>query len=404
MGVLYLLAFIDRVNVGLAALTMNRDLDFSPAVFGKGAGVFFLGYVLLGVPSNLMLHRVGARRWIAFIMVAWGGCSAAMSFVRTPGEFYVLRFLLGVAEAGFFPGMILYLAYWFPKQERARVLGAFMVALPLSSAIGAPISASLLDLSARGLQGWQWMFLLEGLPAAIAGALALKWLTDRPSTANWLTLEERSTLIRALQEREVPTAPSGVCYAIRDFRVWRLSVAYFALLVALYGYSFWLPQIIDSLGAFSRPQVGELTALPSLVAAPMMYLWGRHADASGERRWNASAAMMLAAGSLLMGAAAQQTTIAIAALTAASVGIYSSLPVFWSLSANYLTGASAAAGIALINSVGNIGGFVGSTALGYLKQASGGYRDGLLFLALSLVIGAVLVTRSGVPNGRARRA
>jgi ACS family tartrate transporter-like MFS transporter len=377
---------------------MNADLGFSPVIFGTGAGIFFIGYVLLGIPSNLMLHRVGARRWIALIMVIWGLCSASMALVRTPFGFYALRFLLGVAEAGFFPGMILYLTYWFPEKGRTRILGAFMVALPLSSAIGAPISAALLDFNAHGLKGWQWMFLVEGIPAAMVGALALRWLSDRPASANWLTLQERWTLIEALRSSSAPAQVVSVRDALTDPKVWRLSVAYFALLVALYGYGFWLPQVIAALGPFSHRQVGVLTMLPNLVAAIVMYPWGRHADANGERRRHAGAPLILAAGGLLVAASVHQLVIAIAALTAAAVGIYCSLPAYWSLPANYLTGASAAAGLALINSVGNIGGYVGPSALGYLKQASGRHMDGLILLAASLLISALIVisTRDAV--------
>jgi MFS transporter, ACS family, tartrate transporter len=392
MGVLYLLAFLDRVNVGFAALTMNADLNFSPKVFGTGAGIFFIGYVLFGVPSNLMMHRLGARRWIGLIMVAWGAISAAMALVRSPASFYVLRFLLGMAEAGFFPGMILYMTYWFPRKERARLLGAFMVALPLSSAIGAPISATLLDLDTSSLRGWQWLFLLEGVPAFVVGVIVLKYLTDRPEEAEWLMHQERAVLIQSLEDPTVADEPSHARDALTNPRVWALSGVYFSLLVALYGYSFWLPQIIQSLSPFSHQQIGVLTMLPNLATVLLIYPWGRHSDQTEERRWHVVIPLLLAAVGLAMAAWAPLPTISMLALTLGAVGIYCALPVFWSLPSNHLRGASAAAGIALINAVGNIGGYVGSSAVGHLMQTTGSFTEALLFLSAALAVSAVLAT------------
>jgi ACS family tartrate transporter-like MFS transporter len=393
LGVLYLLAFLDRVNVGFAALTMNADLKFSPRVFGTGAGVFFIGYVLFGVPSNLMLHRLGARRWIGLIMVAWGAISAAMALVRSPASFYALRFLLGMAEAGFFPGMILYMTYWFPRQERARLLGAFMVALPLSSVVGAPISAALLDLDTSGLRGWQWLFLLEGVPALVVGVMVLKYLTDRPEEAEWLTPQERRVLIQSLRDPTLANEPSHVRYALTNPRVWALSAAYFSLLVALYGYNFWLPQIIQSLGDLNHRQIGVLAMVPNLAAVLLIYPWGRHSDETEERRWHLVIPLLVAIAGLAMAAWTTLPAISMLALTLGAVGIYCALPVFWSLPTSQLRGASAAAGIALINAVGNIGGYVGSSAVGYLMQATGSYTDALVFLSAALAVAAmVLVT------------
>lgn len=390
LGLLYLLAFLDRVNVGFAALTMNSDLGFSAVIFGTGAGIFFLGYVLCGVPSNLLLHRFGARRWIGTTMVAWGAVSASMAFVRSPGEFYLLRLALGMAEAGFFPGMILYLSNWFAEDQRARILGAFMVALPLSSAVGAPISASLLGLHAFGLHGWQWLFLSEGVPAALVGAVVFKVLVDRPSEARWLSDEERSYLLRRL-EKPNAAAVMGILAALGQRTVWLLSTAYFALLLALYSYSIWLPQIIQELGRFSYREIGLLAMLPNLAAALLMYPWSRHSDVTAERRWHVALPLLLAAVGLFSAAWVGQPAASVAVLTLAAAGIYCSLPVFWSLPAKRLTGASAAAAIALVNSIGNLGGYVGPTAVGYLKQVNDGYSGGLVLLAVSVTAAALLV-------------
>jgi ACS family tartrate transporter-like MFS transporter len=391
MGLLYLVAFLDRVNVGFAALTMNVDLKFSPVVFGTGAGIFFIGYVLLGVPSNLMLHRFGARRWISGIMIFWGVISGAMAFIRSASDFYALRFLLGVAEAGFFPGMILYVTYWFPKSQRARILGAFMAALPLSSVIGAPISATLLDLNVYGFRGWQWLFLLEGIPAVIAGVISLKYLSDRPEQATWLTGPERAVLIENLQGSGPADQPSNARGALTHSGVWTLSAVYFALLVALYGYTFWLPQILHALGPFSYRQIGVLAMLPNIAAAPLMYAWGRHSDANSERRWHVALSLIIGGMGLSMAAWVHEPTFSLIALTVGAVGIYCALPVFWALPCNHLSGAFAAVGIAVINAVGNVGGYVGSSMMGYMKQASGGYTRGLAAFAAALVIAALLV-------------
>ena len=391
LGLLYLLAFLDRVNVGFAALSMDTDLDFSPAVFGTGAGIFFLGYVLCGVPSNLMLHRFGARRWIAITMVTWGVVSASMAFIHSPGGFYSLRLVLGVAESGFFPGMIVYLTYWFAEPDRARILGAFMVALPLSSAVGAPISASLLGLHALGLHGWQWVFLAEGIPAALVGAVVLKVLVGLPTEARWLTDEERAYLLRHRQGPDTARGPTGILVDLRRPTVWILCAAYFALLVTLYSYSIWLPQIIQELAPFSYREIGLLAMVPNLLAALLMYPWARHSDATGERRWHVALPLLLAALGLASAAWVREPAVSVAALTIAAVGIYCSLPVFWSLPARRLTGASAAAGIALVNSVGNLGGYAGPTAVGYLKQMMESNSAGLMLLAGAAALAALLV-------------
>jgi MFS transporter, ACS family, tartrate transporter len=404
MGLLYFVAFLDRVNVGFAALTMNADLGLSARVYGFGAGIFFLGYVLFEVPSNLMLHRFGARRWIARIMISWGLVSAAMAATTGPISFYVLRFLLGVAEAGFFPGMILYLTYWFPAAVRARITGAFMIAIPVSGVIGAPLSTALLGIEGFGLQGWQWMFILEGVPAVLLGLIVLYRLDDRPERAGWLADDEKAWLRRTLDaEQAAVQRPVSVRAALLDTRVWILGIVYFGLVIGLYGLGFWLPQIVADFGGLTLPQVGLLTAFPSVIAAVAMYAWGRHSDATGERlrhiAWPALAGCVGLAASAYL---ADRPLLAFAALTAGAAGIYAALPVFWTLPTALLTGAAGAGAIALVNSIGNTGGYVGPALMGYLKDTTGEHTAGLLVLAGSLLGAAVLVAAVGRQAGQAR--
>jgi ACS family tartrate transporter-like MFS transporter len=396
MGLLYLMAFLDRVNVGFAALTMNTDLGFSATVFGNGAGIFFLGYVLFEVPSNLMLHNVGARRWIARIMITWGLLSAGMAFIRMPWSFYTLRFLLGVAEAGFFPGMILYLTYWFPSQQHTRILGAFLVALPLANVIGAPISTFLLDLHVGNIHGWQWLFLLEGVPVAIIGAMVLKILPDCPEDARWLSVDEKSCLTRLLESGDLAVQVRHditARQALLSPRVWLFSVVYFALLIGLYGFNFWLPQIVQSLGTLSHVEIGLLTVEPNLVAAVVMYGWARHSDAVNERRWHFAIPALVAALGLATASQGSQAIVVFAGLTLSAVGIYATLPVFWTLPTELLRGAAAASGFALINAVGNVGGYLGPSIMGYSKDALGNYNAGLGMLAFSLALTGLLALR-----------
>jgi ACS family tartrate transporter-like MFS transporter len=297
LGLLYFFAFLDRVNVGFAALTMNADLGISAAAFGIGSGIFFIGYILCEVPSNVMLERFGARLWIARIMISWGILSAAMAFVQGPKSFYAVRFLLGIAEAGFFPGIIFYLTCWFPSQHRARIIALFMIALPLSSVIGAPISTSLLGIEALGLKGWQWMFLLEAIPTIVLGIAVLAVLPDRPSDATWLNEAEKRWLQSELA-REHAGASHDHASSLREAlmlpRVWRSGLVYFCILVGLYGFSFWLPQIIASLGEMTNVQVGLVTMIPYSLACIGLVLWGRHSDATEERALHVALPMLLA--------------------------------------------------------------------------------------------------------------
>jgi ACS family tartrate transporter-like MFS transporter len=396
LAVLYFVAFLDRVNVGFAALTMNDDLGLTATQFGRGAGIFFLGYVLFEVPSNVMLARKGARVWIARIMISWGLLSAGMAFVSGPWSFYVVRFLLGAAEAGFFPGMIYYLTCWFPAAYRARIVGMFMVALPISSIIGAPLSTSLLSLDWAGLTGWQWMFLLEGIPAVLLGFTVLACLTDVPERAAWLAPAERRWLTERLaEERAAQEAVRRFTLreALTNGAVWTLGLTYFGAVVGLYALGFWLPQIIKGLGNdLTNFEVGLTTVVPYAIAAVVMVLWSAHSDRTGERRWHFALAGLVAAIALAASGALHGFPLAsLIALTVAAAGIYATLPVFWTLPTALLTGTAAAAGIALVNSIGNVGGFVGPTLLGYFKDQTGDYATGLTVLAVMVALSGALV-------------
>jgi ACS family tartrate transporter-like MFS transporter len=393
LGVLYFFAFLDRVNVGFAALTMNVDLGLSSAVFGFGAGIFFIGYTLFEIPSNVLLERFGARVWIARIMLSWGVLSAAMAFVQGPTSFYVVRFLLGVAEAGFFPGIIYYLTCWFPARDRARIIALFMIALPLSSVIGAPISTALLGIEAGGLHGWQWMFLLEAIPTIVLGFVVLRVLPDRHTDVTWLTSDEKTWLTHELAS-ELPAHGAhtqSLRQALLMPRVWRYGLVYFCVLVGLYGFSFWLPQIIASLGKLTNVQVGAVTMIPYALACIGLVLWGRHSDATGERSWHVALPPLLAALALAAGGWLTEPVAAFGGLCLAAIGIYAGLPAFWALASRGLQGAAAAGAIALINSLGNIGGFFGPAAIGFVKERTGSFAISMLFIASCLVVGAAVV-------------
>jgi MFS transporter, ACS family, tartrate transporter len=395
---LYIVCFLDRVNVGFAALQMNHDLGFSAAVYGFGAGVFFLGYALFEVPSNLILVRVGARVWIARIMVTWGLLAAAMMFVRGPLSFYGLRFLLGVAEAGFFPGIIYYLSQWFPAAERAKAVARFMTAIPLASVVGGPLSGALLGLRGHfGLAGWQWLFLLEGLPAVVLGFVVLAYLTDRPEEASWLTTTERAWLsTRMSREHEACEQRHGlsVLQALSNGTVWQLALL--ILLCASFGQyvlGLWLPQIVRGFSGLSDFMVGLVTAVPNLAAAAAMVLVGAHSDRSGERVIHIAAAASVAALGFLASAYLHSPVLIVLALSLGAAGLQSAHGPFWTLPSMFLSGRAAAGGIALINSLANLSGFVGPYVIGLLRGASGDFHSGLLLLALVPLAGAALALR-----------
>ena len=391
--ILYFIAFVDRVNLGFAALTMNQDLGFSPTVFGFGAGIFFLGYFLFEVPSNLILNKVGARIWIARVMITWGVVSGCMAFVQGTTSFYTLRFLLGVAEAGFFPGIILYLSFWFPGRRRAAVTALFMAAAPLSTALGSPISGTLLEMHGLlGLAGWQWMFLLEAVPALVLGVVTLFYLTDRPEKAKWLDDNERKWLVNTMNSEQAakgPTAGHSIWRGLADPRVLALSLVYFGTSAGLYTLGIWAPQIIKEFG-LSSLQVGFLNAIPATFAVVAMVLWARHSDTTGERTWHVVGACLLAAAGLAFASAATTVIAVLIALTLVNIGISSSKPPLWSMPTIFLSGPAAAAGIATINSIGNLGGFVGPSMIGWIKDLTGSFEGGLYFVAGLLVISAVV--------------
>jgi ACS family tartrate transporter-like MFS transporter len=394
----YAVNFLDRVNVGFAALSMNADLGFSPSVFGAGAGIFFAGYILFEVPSNLALQRFGARIWIARIMISWGIVAIAMAFVSGETSFYVLRFLLGVAEAGFFPGIILYLTYWFPARERARVVSLFMAAVPLATLVGGPVSGALLEMHGLlGLKGWHWLFIIEGLPAVILGVIALRFLDDRPEDAIWLSKDERKALAATLAAEAKATRAVGYAelgQALTRPRVLVLGFLYFCIVIGFYGVSFWMPQVIQTYG-LDPLEIGFLTAIPFFFAAIAMVLWGAHSDRTGERIWHVALPLLVAAVAFAWSASTLPLWLLIVALSLATAGTYAAIGTFWSLPTSILTGTGAAAGLALIISLGNSGGLVGPPIIGVIKQETGSFTAALLFLAGALVLGAVVVLLFG---------
>ncbi|MFS8055936.1 MFS transporter [Rhizobium sp. BR 317] len=405
--VLYLIAFIDRVNIGFASLTMNQDLGFSSTVFGVGAGIFFLGYFIFEVPSNLILNKVGARIWIARVMITWGLVSGAMALVQGATSFYALRFLLGVAEAGFFPGIILYLSYWFPARRRAAVTAMFMAAAPLSTAIGSPISGALLEMhGVWGPAGWQWMFIIEAIPALIFGVVVFFYLTDRPEKANWLSADERAWLVKTMEDEQAgkPKTSHSIWAGLADVRVLALSLVYFGTSAGLYTLGIWAPQIIKSFG-LSSFQVGLINAVPAIFAVIGMVLWARHSDKTGERTWHVVGACLLAAAGLAFATGATSVFAVLMALTLVNIGISASKPPLWSMPTLFLTGPAAAAGIATINSIGNLGGFVGPSMIGWIKDATGSFAGGLYFVAALLLVSAtvtLILARSSARNPQAK--
>jgi MFS transporter, ACS family, tartrate transporter len=396
---LYIVAYLDRINVGFAALQMRQQLSFTDAVYGLGAGMFFAGYFFFQVPSNLVLQRVGARRWIALLMSLWGVISASMILISGPRSFYALRFLLGAAEAGFFPGVILYLKNWFPARARARTVARFMTAGPLSGVVGGPLSGALLGLHGNaGLAGWQWMFLMEGIPAIVLGVVVFVYLVDRPEDARWLPRTECDWLVETLwRERAEITGASGVFSALGSGRIWMLAAVYFGLNTVAYGVSLWLPTLIRSLSGVSNFTVGMLSSIPYVAAAVSMVAVGLHSDHSGERRLHT--AMPAFAGALALIGAAYSTSVApaIVAISVAVLGVFSMMGPFWAMPTELLTGTAAAAGIAFINSVGNLGGFVGPYVIGLVRTSTGQFKGGLLLVGAALAASGTiaLMVRGG---------
>ena len=406
----YFVAYLDRVNVGFAALTMNKDLGFTAEMFGFGAGIFFFGYFIFEVPSNLLLEKFGARMWIARIMITWGIVSTGMAFIVGPYSFYIMRFLLGVAEAGFFTGIILYLTYWFTAAERARFVGLFMAAIPLSSVIGGPVSGLILDHfnGAYGLKGWQWLFVIEGVPSILVGLLVLTYLLDKPDHATWLAPDERQAL-NAKLAAEAANRQAARHYSLKDAltnpRVLALSLVYFGLVSGNYGLGYWLPTIVKgvattmkldaSTGISMNTLVGYLVAVPYALAIVAMIWWTRRSDILRERTWHVAAPAILGGVALAAAAYFTDPIWGAIAVTICAMATYAALPTFWALPTAFLTGTAAAGGIALINSIGNIGGFAGPYAVGWLKDATGGTTAGLLALAGCYVLAGVVTLLVG---------
>jgi MFS transporter, ACS family, tartrate transporter len=398
LALAYFFSYLDRVNLGFAALTMNAELKFSPTIFAWGAGIFFIGYFIFEVPSNLALEKFGASRWIARIMVTWGIISALMSLVSGEWSFYILRFLLGVAEAGFFPGIILYLTYWYPAEYRARFLAAFAIAVPVSTVIGAPASGLLLGLDgAMGLKGWQWLFIIEGVPSVLLGIVTWFYLTDRPERADWLTAEQKAWLASKLNaEIAAKQAAKHLTLgeALSSPKVIMLSLVYFGFVGSLYGMQFWLPQIVKAFG-LTNAQTGFVTAIPYVFGTIAMILWARHSDASRERVLHVGAPLLLTAFALAASSYISDPVMTMVVLTVAAIGVFCTFGVFWTLPTAWLSGTAAAGAIALINSIGNLAGFGGPYLIGWVKEATGSTSTGLLVLAVLPLIGGLLVFLAG---------
>jgi MFS family permease len=403
----YILSYVDRVNVSFAKLQMQQDLGMSDTVFGAGMGVFFIGYFFFEVPSNIILLRVGARRWIGPLMISWGFVSSSFLFVHSPLTFYVLRLLLGIVESGFFPGVVLYLTYWYSDKHRAKMVGSFMSAIALAGALGSPVSgwimARLSD--AGGLTGWQWLFLLEGIPSCIVGLVAMFYLDDGPKTAEWLTADERQLLIARVVEEEAAKASRGPVHhtlsgTFMSGKVWVLCLVYFGILMGNYFVSFWMPQLIKDNFATDPWHIGLISMIPWGLGAIAMITWGHHSDSTGERRWHfAIAAATAALFFVISGIQGIPAVIGVLALSIATAGVMSGFSTFWALPSAMLSGTAAAAGIAWINSVGNLAGFVSPYVVGWIRDATHNPLYVVLALAAPCLISASLVF---VVTGRRR--
>jgi D-galactonate transporter len=389
----FVASYLDRVNVGFAKLQMLTDLQFSETVYGLGAGIFFLGYFLFEIPSNIILHKVGARLWIARIMITWGVISGAMIFVNSPITFYVMRFLLGIAEAGFFPGVILYLTYWYPAQRRGKIVAIFLSAVCFSGVIGGPLSGWIMQAmpGVAGFSGWQWMFIIEAIPSLVLGMVVIFYLQDRVQDAKWLSEAEKAVITNNIQSESASKNVISFYQMLTHPLIWLLTIIYFSFVMGLYGIGFWMPTIIKSTGVASLLDIGLLSAIPYAIATIAMILIGKSADYHRERRWHIVIPALLASMGLLLSTIyGGNTWIAMSALTLATSGILTVLALFWSLPTAILKGVAAAAGIALINSFGNLAGFISPNLIGGLKEITHNMEFGMVMLSVSLVVGALL--------------
>jgi ACS family tartrate transporter-like MFS transporter len=393
---LYIVAYLDRINIGFAALTMNKELAISSQQFGLLVGVFFFGYFLFEIPSNLLLHKIGARIWIGRILISWGIMAMLTGLVRSVPQLYIARFLLGVAEAGFFPGIVLYLTYWFRQREQAQTIALFMIGLPITSILGAPLSGLILDHAHwLGISSWRWLLILEGLPAIGCGVLTYLWLPSRPAEANFLTSSEKNWLTTELareEEQKQKKHPISAAQALADRRVWHLAAIGFTMAIGLYSMSFWMPQLVKSFSSgYSNTVVGLLVMIPHLVGLLAMVLVSRSSDRRLERRYHIAIPTTVGGTALLLLGTTHSPILSVALLSLMALGIYAFYPIFFSLPSEFLTGFSAASGIALINSVANLGGFAGPYAIGAISGKTGSLYGGLAAVGVSLFVSAALV-------------
>ena len=392
LAVCYLFAYLDRINIGFAKLQMQSDLALSDAAYGLGAGIFFLGYVLFEVPSNLLLAKIGARRTLSRILMLWGITSTAMLFVTNVGAFYALRFLLGAFEAGFAPGMIYYLSLWYPGARMARAVAIVLGAAPIGGAIGAPLSTWIMTqlAGASGLAGWQWMFLIEGVPAVLLGVAAYLYLVDKPADAPWLSASQKAIIASQVEHRATGRS-SSFTKVLANPRIYALALAYFCLICGLYAVAFWLPTILKSAGLTDLFEIGMYSAVPYLAAIVAMYALSRSSDRGGERRWHSATPAVLGAGFLAVAAYSTSFPAALASISLATAAIFASYTVFWAIPQEHFKGTAAAGGIAFINSIGLFGGFFSPTIIGWAKGMTGSLQAGLLVIAALLIVGAVLL-------------
>jgi ACS family tartrate transporter-like MFS transporter len=403
LTLLYIIAYLDRVNVGYAALEMTNALNFTPEVYGFGAGIFFVGYFILEIPGTILVEKWSARKWIARIMITWGIVAVCTGFIHTSTQFYWVRFLLGAAEAGFFPGIIVYLSHWVRQEDRARALAVFVTAQPISNIIGSPISGVLLGIHWFGIPGWRWLFILEGLPAVILGFVTLFYLTDWPHQATWLSDDERQWITAELgEEMKAKQAehPASVWTALRHKNVILLSAAYFFVISSVYGFTFWFPTVLKRLSGFSNLVVSAIAALPFCVGFLAMLVVGWSSDRAGERRWHTAVSMMLIATGLALSVIQHGVLFPMLLFCIAAAGMYGFVPSFWSMPNTFLCGTAAAASIGLINSVGNLGGFAGPYIVGYLSKATHSFTAGVLYLSICAMLAAGFVLSLRISEAR----
>jgi ACS family tartrate transporter-like MFS transporter len=402
---LYIVAYLDRINVSFAVLQMRGQLGLSDRVYGRAAGMFFAGYFLFQLPSNLVMEKFGVRRWISGLMVTWGVISCLMIFIRGPISFYSMRFLLGAAEAGFFPGMIFYMKHWFPASARARAVAWFMTANPIAGIVGSPVSGALMGLSGKGLSGWQWMFLMEGIPAILLGATVAWVLSDTPQDAHWLKGEERAWLLQRLaqeQQGESIQKQGSLWQVVFSPRIWMLSLVYFGVSTTMYGVTLWLPSVIRSLSGLGYFNTGLVAAIPFVVTAVVMVLVGMHSDRTGERRWHTAIPAFVGAAALVVAGYGTSTVTVVAGIGLGLVCAESMVGPFWAMATSRMAGLSAAAGIAVINSLANLGGYYGPDIIGLFRTVNGGFRGGLLAIGATVAMSGGMALIVGRQSGEAK--